>query len=79
MVSEGRAALLGVLLLLAAETTSAQERPERRVSRVMTPPRVDGVLDDPAWQTDPLSLGPWISYQPLWGNPGPDATEVRIA
>ena len=47
------------------------------MSRVASPPKIDGVLDDEAWKGDPLALGPWISYNPLRGETGPERTEVR--
>ncbi len=73
-----QSALLGVLLLGLAETTGAQGRPELRASRVAASPRIDGALDDAAWQTEALTLGPWISYRPLRGDAAPDATDVRV-
>ena len=35
--------------------------------RVMTPPKLDGVLDDEAWSAGPQTLDPWMSYNPLRG------------
>ena len=58
-----RTAVLALLFVVCAgPSLRAQERPEFRVSRVASPPKIDGVLDDPAWNGDPLLLGPWISY-----------------
>lgn len=69
---------VGVLLVGTAVTVSAQDRPELRVSRVATPPRIDGALDDVAWQGEPLTLGAWVSYRPLRGDAATDRTDVRI-
>lgn len=63
----------------AGPSLHAQQRPEFRVSRVSAPPKIDGVLDDAAWNGEPLELGQWISYNPLRGETGPERTEVRAA
>jgi hypothetical protein len=73
-----RTAVLALLFVVCAgPSLRAQGRPEFRVSRVASPPKIDGVLDDEAWKGDPLALGPWISYNPLRGETGPERTEVR--
>jgi hypothetical protein len=75
-----RAVLLASLVTVCAATgLRAQDRPELRAARVTTPPRIDGVLDDGAWDGEPLPLGEWRSYQPLRGDTGPERTEVRVA
>jgi hypothetical protein len=58
---------------------SAQGRPEFRVPRVAPPPKIDGVLNNAAWNGDPLNLGLGISYNPLRGETGPEQTEVHVA
>ena len=73
------AAVAGLLVVFAGPSIRAQGRPEFRVSRVVPPPKIDGVLDDAAWNGEPLELGPWISYNPLRGETGPERTEVRAA
>ena len=75
-----RLAAFGLPFLFSAvASTHAQDRPEFRVSRVNTPPKIDGVLDDAAWNGPPLELGQWLSYNPLRGDSGPERTEVRVA
>jgi hypothetical protein len=66
-------------LVLTASTLSAQQRPQLRASRVDTPPKIVGVLDDAAWAGTPLETGDWRSYNPLRGDLGPERTEVRVA
>jgi len=73
------AALTIVAAGCAATRLHAQDRPELHAVRVATPPTIDGVLDDLAWSAEPLALGPWISYNPLRGDPSPEETRVRIA
>jgi len=66
----------------AACAAGAQDRPEFHVTRVSQPPKIDGVLDDQAWQQQaPLPLGNWISYNPLRGDTMSSdlRTEVRVA
>ena len=72
-------ALLAVLVGPAVPgRIDAQDRPALHVSRATVPPKIDGLLDDPAWRGEPLTLGPWLSYDPLRGNPAPERTQVRI-
>ena len=72
-------ALIATLLMLFPIAVHAQERREFRVGRAIQPPKIDGVLDDDVWDDDPLVLGDWISYNPLYGTMMPQRTEVRIA
>ena len=69
----------GVLLLssLAIGSASAQDR-EARAVRIETPPRVDGVLDEPFWaQIRPVTG--FRQRDPVDGAPASERTEVRIA
>ena len=52
--------------------------PDFRVTRTPEPPRLDGQLDDVAWQAGPLRLGEWLSYNPLRGEPGSPQTDVFV-
>ena len=45
----------------------------------MTPPKLDGVLDDEAWSAGPQALDPWMSYNPLRGQQELLQTQVWIA
>ena len=47
--------------------------------KVENPPVLDGVLDDDAWQTDPISENDFITYWPSNGDPFPLKTTVRVA
>ena len=69
----------GVLLLssLVIGSASAQDR-EARAVRIETPPRVDGVLDEPFWaQIRPVTG--FRQRDPVDGAPASERTEVRIA
>jgi len=74
-----RSTLLASLLLLFPVAIHAQGRPELHVARAMQPPKIDGILNDDVRDDDPLVLGDWISYNPLYGTPMPRRTEVRFA
>ena len=49
-----------------------------RVPRAAQPPRIDGQLDDAAWQAGALQLGEWLSYNPLRGESGSPRTDVFV-
>ena len=70
-----------VVFLLLPLSIHGQDRPEFRVARANEPPKIDGVLDDDAWEQEPLPLGEWIAYNPLRGGTMPmqHRTDVRIA
>lgn len=74
-------ALLRVLaaLLVAVSIADAQALPDFRVSRASVPPKIDGDLGDAAWEGDPLTLGEWLSYNPMRGDKTTERTEVRAA
>jgi hypothetical protein len=64
-----------------AATANAQgvTSPELHAVRATTPPKVDGLLDDAAWAHEPYPLEPWVSYNPLRGEPAKQRTSVWIA
>ena len=73
---------LGILVLsqyAAAANAQAVARPELHAERATTPPKLDGVLDDAAWAHEPMALEPWVSYNPLRGEPAKQRTSVWIA
>src|SRR5262245_34510173 len=72
-------AVVAALFFLFPNTLGAQSRPEFKVSRAAQPPKIDGDLKDDAWDDDPLILGDWVSYNPLYGTTMPQRTDVRIA
>ncbi|HVR70001.1 MAG TPA: DUF5916 domain-containing protein [Vicinamibacteria bacterium] len=59
---------------------AAPEWPPRLAAvRVSVAPSIDGRLDDQAWQTPPLPLGEWITYNPAYGEKLAQKTEVWAA
>src|SRR2546422_9867721 len=70
---------VAALFLLLPNVSYAQSLPEFHISRAERPPKIDGDLHDEAWNDDPLVLGDWLSYNPLYGTKMPQRTEVRIA
>src|SRR6185436_12915062 len=70
-----------ILVLIVTTSLSAQDRLEVSAMRVTSRPRIDGVLDDEAWQQAPLPFVNWASYNPLRGDrmPAELKTEIRIA
>src|SRR5438552_541509 len=75
-----RPTLTAVLIILcAAFALHAEERPAFHIARATDPPKVDGILNDEAWNREPLPLGEWVSYNPLRGGRADQRTEVRIA
>src|SRR5438093_6498514 len=71
---------VAILLLVAGvvRQVCGQERAAFGVARASAPPKIDGILDDEAWQQTPLVLGDWISYNPLYGEKLIFQTEVRL-
>lgn len=51
---------------------------EIRISRTDTPPRIDGELNDPAWQTC-TKYSDFIQFDPFNGQPASENTSVRLA
>lgn len=75
--SPGAGAL--ALILLALPVTAAEDRPRLEPARVVTPPVIDGRLDDEAWQGPALPLTEWITYNPKNGDKIAQQTEVHAA
>lgn len=74
-----RAPLLALLLLpaAAAAPAAAQERPRVAIPRLEAAIRVDGVLDEPAWQ-EAARLSDFRQYEPVDGRPAEERTEVLV-
>ena len=68
-----------ILLCVGGLPAFAEERPQVEPVRIATPPVVDGLLDDEAWQGAPLPLSEWLTYNPLNGETLAQRTEVRAA
>ncbi len=49
------------------------------LKRASPAPEIDGTLNDPVWQAQPLELGSWVSYNPLFGESLAQRTEVWAA
>ena len=64
-------------LLQASPPAGRENAPELRATRVEAPPRVDGLLDDPAWREAPVASG-FRQREPREGDPATEATEVRV-
>ena len=67
-----------VLAALYLVSPAAAQSPEARAVRIETPPRVDGVLDEPFWDAIPPVTG-FRQRDPVDGAPASERTEVRIA
>ena len=65
-----------------AAAAAAQPAGDIPISRLSVAPKIDGILDDEAWQIAPLSMtaAEWKSYSPVRGDTMPEdyRTEVRI-
>jgi hypothetical protein len=59
-----------------AQTVS---RVELHAVQTTTPPKLDGVLDEAVWTSEPVMLEGWASYNPLRGEPARQRTSVWIA
>ncbi|HEX6162685.1 MAG TPA: DUF5916 domain-containing protein [Vicinamibacterales bacterium] len=77
-----RAIAIAAIVLSSAAPAAAQIA-DIPASRITTPPKIDGILDDEAWQIAPLpmTIEQWKSYNPNRGDQMPEAfrTEVRVA
>ena len=70
----------GASLIASAQTVSAQESGELYqigAVRVAQGPEIDGVLDDPVWQTAAL-VNEFVQQEPDEGAPATERTEVRV-
>jgi hypothetical protein len=67
----------------AAPITQSSAEPSHRpnvgATRISTPPRIDGILDDGAWAHPPLPTGLWETYSPLNGDTVLQQTRVWAA
>jgi hypothetical protein len=60
-----------------AATNSSHERYVVEARRADKPPQIDGVLDEPAWESAPL-INQFIQQEPRIGEPSTERTEVRL-
>lgn len=72
--------MLAAAFLFQAGPARAQDalpRPTLQAGRTAVAPRIDGVLDEPAWQTAD-SIGNLTQIEPVEGNPPTGRTVVRV-
>jgi hypothetical protein len=50
--------------------------PELEIPLTSETPKVDGSLNDAAWQNPPLPLGEWLTYNPIYGSKIAQRTQV---
>jgi Domain of unknown function (DUF5916) len=71
------AVAFSMVLPATSAAQSSKERPFVEAVKVETGPRVDGVLDDAAWQTA-TPVDTFTQQEPRLGQPATERTEVRI-
>ena len=62
-----KAVIQALLILCASDVAHGQGLPQFQISRAAQPPQIDGDLKDEVWRGDPLDIGDWLSYNPLYG------------
>ncbi len=73
-----RSAVTALVSLLALAGAGAGDHPRAvRAVRTSQPPRIDGILDDPAWQSA-VPAGDFIQRDPEEGKPASERSEVRV-
>ena len=77
LVAYGCTALLVGAVPTPASAQPSKERPFIQATKVDSGPRIDGVLDDAAWQTATPVEG-FTQQEPNLGQPATERTEVRI-
>jgi len=69
----------GCVLIFAAITGHAQERPTTQITTLEQAPEIDGRISDDEWRGVPVLDTPFIQFEPETGQPSPFRTVVRIA
>jgi len=74
-----KSTLLAFTLLYSAFCFSQEKniKKEYAATRITTPPKIDGVLDDPVWNTLP-ELGGFVMLQPGDGTPERDTHKTKV-
>ncbi len=70
--------VIAAALVLAAATAWGADTPRARVIRTADRIRIDGVLDEGVWRTNP-PIGPFTQAEPDEGQPPREATDVWLA
>ena len=65
-------------LLPATALAQTPPREDLHARLAAVPPKIDGVLDDELWSSEPLPLDRWMSYNPLRGEPEQQRTSVWV-
>jgi hypothetical protein len=67
------------ILLVSSQPVSAQNPPRKSVQavRIENPPKIDALLDDPAWQNVPAATD-FIQFNPYNGDPATFNAEVKF-
>jgi hypothetical protein len=68
-----------LVVLLAATTGHASDRPSATISNLERAPVIDGIVADDEWRGVPATDTPFIQFEPETGQPSSFRTVVRIA
>jgi hypothetical protein len=70
--------VVAICSVVSSRSAAAQTAPRQEIQarRATVPPKLDGLLDDDLWDSDPLPLERWMSYNPLRGEPEQQKTSV---
>jgi hypothetical protein len=71
----GRALI--IIVCLHISTLSYAQVKITGAAKIMVAPRIDGALDDAAWQSASIATG-FITNTPVYGKPASGKTEVRV-
>jgi len=66
-----------IYFLLICQFAGIAQAKTLQAIRVDEAPRIDGILDEPIWQSAPYATD-FITRSPVFGRPGNDRTEVRV-
>jgi len=67
------------IVLVAAVTTHASDRPTAAISTLDRTPEIDGIISEAEWQGVVILDQPFVQFEPEVGQPSPFRTVVRIA
>jgi len=70
--------LIGLMAGLGS-VVGAEERSVLQVTKLSSPPVIDGLIEDAEWAGVPLGDTPFIQVEPEAGDPSPYRTTIRIA
>lgn len=67
-----------ILMVISVPAFAQAERPTVRAVHTDSEIKIDGILDEPIWETIP-PISDFRQFDPDWGEPATERTEVRIA